>query len=430
MQKATRFLKITIWILLFLLAVLACLLFLAIEKQPLVVAQSHQQVESADSLPALLDQLQRSLGRSRRLQSIQLKADQLNSLAGFVQRAKPAIKAQANLDYQRSLLAITYQLPDSLFGGYINVSLWIVEADELKLETLKIGQISIPGDTALSLLTWVIDWYTDSHIASELPNRITRVEMDPFKLMIKLAPVYDLLTEMKSLKRELNEEEQLFQESIVHYLHFLTGVKIIDLQLPYISINQYIVALFDEAQKRSVDRDPSVENRAAILAMAIFDGNQNFARFAGNIEPSLLDKAKSRHQVFLSRRRDLCQHFLYSAAIEILSQQGISIAVGEFKELMDRSTEGSGFSFADLSADMAGIKLAQMATDPEFASIIQQRITPQTKETDYFPFIADLPEGLHKEQFNQQIGDVDSEQYKQKRQLIEQRINSLPLFQN
>src|SRR5690606_33106738 len=154
-----------------------------------------------------------------------------------------------------------YQLPANPFGDYINISLWIAEADKLKLETLKIGQINIPGDTALSLLTWLIDWYTDSHIASELPNRITRVQMDPFKLLIKLAPVYDLLTEMKSLKRELTEEEQRFQASIVHYLQFLAEVKVIDLQLPYISINQYIIALFDEAKKRSGDRDPSVENR-------------------------------------------------------------------------------------------------------------------------------------------------------------------------
>lgn len=425
-----RFLKISMWILICLLAIFVSLLFFAIEDEPLVVAQSNQQVESADSLPVLLDQLKRSLARSRRHQSIQLKAEQLNSLAGFVQRAKPNIKAQATLNYQHSVLAISYQLPSNPFGRFINVSIWLEAANELKIDNVQIGDVRLPGDMALSLLTWSVDWYSGSQIASELPKRITQVNMDPDKLMFKVAPVYDLLTAMKSLKRELTEEEQLFQQSIVHYLQFLTQVKVIDLQLPAISVTQYLGPLFKEAQKRSINHDASVENRAALLAMAIFDGSRHFARFTGNIDPALLKKAKPNHQLLLSHRRDLCQHFIYSAAIEILSQQGLSIAVGEFKELMDRSEGGSGFSFADLSADMAGVELAKTATDPEYASLIQQKIAEGINENDFFPFIGDLPEGLNKQQFNQQIGEVDSELYQQKRQLIEQRIANLPLYQN
>ncbi len=40
----------------------------------------------------------------------------------------------------------------------------------------------------------------------------------------------------------------------------------------------------------------------------------------------------------LANRKDLSLHFIFSAAIKLLSEQGISVAVGEFKELMDKNT--------------------------------------------------------------------------------------------
>ena len=55
-----------------------------------------------------------------------------------------------------------------------------------------------------------------------------------------------------------------------------------------------------------------------------------------------------------------------SAGIKLIADSGISFAAGEFKELLDALSGGSGFSFADLAADRAGTHFAKMAVGRDF----------------------------------------------------------------
>ncbi|MBC3767560.1 hypothetical protein [Neptunicella marina] len=406
------------------------LIFLAIEKTPLVVAQSHVQVENADTLPALLKRLQRLSDKAHRHQNISLNAKQLNSLAGFAQRAQPAVRAQVNLGDTRSVAAMSYQLPAPLDAYFINIQAWLQEGEGFPLESVQIGDLYLPGKMALGTLTYIADSYIGKPVTSELISRIERTAMDPQRLQLSLAPVQDVIISLKSIKRELSEDEQYLQQRVSFYLDFLQQFKPLDLQLPAVSLNQYLVALFTQASQQSNPDNAATENKAALLALAIFDGSKHFARLSGNFDREQLEKARPKHLLMLASRRDLCQHFVYSAAIEILSQQGISAAVGELKELMDRNNSGSGFSFADLSADLAGIKLAMQATHSDKARRLQQRFMQHIDESFYFPDIKNLPEGLHKDQFNQAIGDVDGERYIALKQQVQQRVDNLPLYQD
>jgi len=68
--------------------------------------------------------------------------------------------------------------------------------------------------------------------------------------------------------------------------------------------------------------------------------------------------------------------------------------LGVFKEI-DDSRSGSGFSFADLAADHAGVKLAEIAVgSSRQAKILQQRMSTVIRETEYMPRVDHLPEGI------------------------------------
>ncbi|MBN7827827.1 hypothetical protein J0A66_21590, partial [Bowmanella dokdonensis] len=106
-----------------------------------------------------------------------------------------------------------------------------------------------------------------------------------------------------------------------------------------------------------------------------------------------------------------------------------SVAIGEFKELMDRAKKGSGFSFVDLAADMTGIRFAELATDPQTAERLQQTLAGLDSELLFFPSIDGLPEGFDKQAFKHRYQQVDSEAYKAELQEIQRRIGELALYQ-
>jgi hypothetical protein len=132
----------------------------------------------------------------------------------------------------------------------------------------------------------------------------------------------------------------------------------------------------------------------------------------------------------LAGRRDLLKHFLVSGGIKLMSDAQFGFAVGEFKEMLDANSGGSGFSFIDLAADRSGLNFAEQATGSEAdAKRFQLRILSITSEDDFFPQIDLLEEGLSEKRFIDQYGHVDSERYHEVVELIDQRLADLPLYQ-
>jgi hypothetical protein len=107
----------------------------------------------------------------------------------------------------------------------------------------------------------------------------------------------------------------------------------------------------------------------------------------------------------------------------------MSRAVGEFKELLDAGRGGSGFSFADLAADMAGVKLAERLLDKSGDGWrAQTMLAETTDERVFFPVIGDLPEGLSQKQFELEYGDLKDPRYRLLVTEIEHRLTLLPLY--
>jgi len=133
----------------------------------------------------------------------------------------------------------------------------------------------------------------------------------------------------------------------------------------------------------------------------------------------------------LANRQDLRLHFVVSAALKVISDSGMSHAAGEFKELHDARLGGSGFSFADLAADMAGVKLAEGLLDNSGeGQRIQTVLAKATDEHMFFPSIEGLPENLSQQQFEIDYGGLQDPRYQSMVSKIEHRLSVLPLYAN
>jgi hypothetical protein len=186
----------------------------------------------------------------------------------------------------------------------------------------------------------------------------------------------------------------------------------------------FLQSAFEFARERSQNRDPIVENRAAILASAVLLGHHRLATFVGPIDSkSRRDEMKQYSgRVTLRGRADWTKHFWVSAGLAVLANGVLSDVVGVMKEGID-STSGSGFSFADLLADRAGTMFAMAATrDAAAARRMQDRLANGVRIDDIFPSARGLPEGISAAVLERDYGGIGGAGYRLMLKEIDRRL--------
>lgn len=399
-----------------------------LEKQPTAISLGYQQVEDADSVNALLDQLRQITQKRYSPQDVSMSYPQINSLLGFMQRAVPEFSGTLLTEQDKVTLKTSYEVKLAGWTRYINLQGQLQSAPGIKLQNVKIGHLPIPGDWVIALVTTAINLKTSSDLGDRAVQQVSKIVINSAAISVSLVPIHDFLVTLKQIKNGLSGgDNEALRIRIVYYLAFLAELDIPQ-DKPGLSLLDFIRPLFERAKQRNVGSSAALQNEAALLALAIYTGHHRLANFIGEVQPIPGKVVLPRYRPMLAKRSDLTQHFVISSAIKILSQQGVSSAIGEFKELMDRAEGGSGFSFADLAADMAGVKLAVAALSPDSAEIIQVALASASSESVFFPAIDGLPEGLSKRQFSNQYQSVDSEAYRAMLTVIHARLDELSLY--
>lgn len=150
-------------------------------------------------------------------------------------------------------------------------------------------------------------------------------------------------------------------------------------------------------------------------------------RILRTVEPSAEQRATLRKlgPPTIHARRDLGQHFAISAALVELIGAEAAWSVGLAKELADAKGT-SGFSFADLAADAAGVEFGKfLKANPKRLAKLGQEF----RLGDFVPSIQGLPEGLSAAKFQQEYGTAEDERFKKQLDEIRGRIEKLPGLQ-
>jgi hypothetical protein len=122
-------------------------------------------------------------------------------------------------------------------------------------------------------------------------------------------------------------------------------------------------------------------------------------------------------------RHDLAQHFAVSAALTALVGATLAETAGLLKEQMDMQPGGSGFSFADLCADLAGITFA---TWVQKAEGVPAELTTAFRVADFLPDAAGLREGLSQDAFARDYGSLSDERFREEQLGVLKRVLAMP----
>jgi hypothetical protein len=181
--------------------------------------------------------------------------------------------------------------------------------------------------------------------------------------------------------------------------------------------------MLELARQRSVaGGDAAAENRAAIVVLALFANG----RHVGSVLPAAADWPRARPlRLLLDGRDDLPRHFLVSAALAVETSGGLAQSIGLAKEVAD-ARRGSGFSFKDMAANLAGTRFGEMAL--RTPAQLQARAARGLTDADLVPPLDGLPEFLPEAEFVRRYGGIGAPAYEALMADIERRVGALPLW--
>ena len=321
----------------------------------------------------------------------------------------------------------TLPIPETFLGKYLNVEAKIAPSDsELAVSSLSVGSISVPGWIIKPVTIYLLDWFVGKGKGGPIYSSIRSVEVAGDVITVGVQPPADLVTTVKEAAGKALKLDNA--EAIRSYYLTLIETSSGQTATP-VSLANYLGPLFAVAQERSQTNDPVEENRALILALALYFGDERFRSLLGTANIADVNAvAFDVTAVRVQRRHDWVRHFATTAGIQVSAGSGVSNLIGEAKEVVD--TDGpSGFSFTDIAADRTGVRFAEVATASEASARgLQSAFAGGINESEFFPKVNDLPEGLSEAAFKQRYGDVGSSPYDAVVKQIDTRIGKIALY--
>ncbi len=404
------------------------LLVLAIEHAPEAGVPPRITVadlERAKQLLKAYDPRQLAPGETREVAISQRDMDlALPHLVARLRRA-PVRAVSIELGERAAWLQLGLAVPATALGNAVNIGVRMASHEgKLAVTGARVGRIPVPGwlaQAALGLVEPRLGHPALIATVRELYATTSAWSIRPQEVRFTMVARPDLAHRLEARGRDLllPADER---ERISRYLHHANalGAARPSTARSLVPMVRDMVAM--AAARTTRGHDPRAENRAAMMALAIYAvGRPDLAsRVLGTAPTRAFENA-----VTLRSRADLAQHWLVSAVIALESDGRTADVVGVFKEVLD-SRGGSGFSFADLAADRAGVRFGEMAVaDP---AGWQLRVAALAAESDVMPAIDRLPEGLQEPEFLRRFRERDNDAYAQVLAVIEQRIDRCAFF--
>ncbi len=145
---------------------------------------------------------------------------------------------------------------------------------------------------------------------------------------------------------------------------------------------------------RAFDGKAQDDGRARLFALGMYVGSPELIRLVGRSIQDIRKCPVTMANADLLKLRDLARHWAISAALAAALGQDPSNMMGLWKEMADSVPGGSGFSYADLAADKAGVWIAQGFSGGRQNPQLKAWLAEATEEKLLPIKGMDLPEGL------------------------------------
>jgi hypothetical protein len=328
-------------------------------------------------------------------------------------RARPrSAKGRFDLDFSYRIAPRTWLNGSLLFterpgGGYPAVS-------------AEVGALPIPASAVAGLLS--------------LGRRIAEMRGDivlpPASDMLRsfrarpasVSMTLDIPRDLLKVARNFGQTESGIDEALM--LHLYARLLNAHAGPAPVTLAALYGTLFEGAPRNG--EDAQAYARAAMIAAAMATVDPRVRRLGERGDRKSPPCGPDPLNVTLLGRADLAKHFSLSAAIAAATDPELGRALGTWKELDDSLPGGSGFSFVDLSADRAGLRLGHAANSPA-AGEIGRRLA--SGHAALLPAHAlGFSEGLYETEFEARFHRIDSSRYAEAVARIDRALDTSPLL--
>lgn len=404
-------------------------LVLGLDSAPMVPESqkiSFQDVRQAQDLFARYDPRRM---KPDEITTITASTAEINTAIGAALSGFQRVRSQVVVNRADVAIGATLELPlpANPVGRFVNLRTVIAPSDQgVEITRFAIGGMEIPPQLVKPLVALGFDLLVGAGKGDDILASVKSVGVAGDRITLVYRPPLGLVDDVKAAARRVIAIADPVKVRVYYErLHQQVGQAGGGSQ----SLARFVAELFRLAEDRSADRDPVEENKAAILALAMYFGDERFERLAGEVRTGALKTVTPRtDHVRLEGRHDWVQHFVVSAALVAAGGEGIANVIGEAKEVKD-SDGPSGFSFTDIGADRAGVRFAERAFgSPVTARALQRALARPIDESAFFPRVGDLPEGLSEADFRRRYGDTNTADYNRMIAEIDRRIAAIPLY--
>ncbi len=409
-------------------------IFQAVSNEPLVVSSKKSDPQSLLSLKNSIKVAIQELNSNSRQKQISIKHHEVDELLAILSRSFPSVSAKYNHSNLQLLVAMSIELPSNPFGNYLNISTEFTDNNNLLVGNTKIGEVFLDNDFVFDIVFFTALLFFDNDLISLAKRLLSNTSYSQNDISLSVNEDINTNLLVDRIKQNLKKYSNLAWNDnqftgAAHYYNRLLAFSKYTRGIDQVSVFDYLKLLYSEAKALSIADKIAEENTNALLALGLYAGDYNLRRILSHVTSIELKHQPNPPEVVLADRRDLMLHFIYSATIQILSSKSLSLSIGELKEISDLDSGGSGFSFADLAADRAGIQFITMATDKNGgAEHLQSFLAKAASEKSFFPDIFGLEEQISLSEFEIDYQDIDSEEYNKTVHEIDRRIRLLPLY--
>ncbi|MFH2091428.1 MAG: hypothetical protein ABIJ31_03615 [Pseudomonadota bacterium] len=407
---------------------------LSIQKIPAVTQHEDLSFDNVKRVKVLVDKSRPAHMKKRQTQKFQMNEQDLNLLASYaISQGLKTGSINSNISLSDNIIKVdaTVVIPSTPLGNYINVSLHMKSmGTSVSVVSFQIGRIVLGGRIINPVLKGLHHYLLNIKVYKNLMEHseaIKQIMIQPDLLTI----IYEwdpkalakLQESSKTILLPMDHQERLifYHNALVDLLKPYTGKKV--------SLARVMAPMFKHALEQStISSDPVQENRALLQTLALYANQTNMVHF---ISESLQKKIKppAKAILVLKGRNDLPKHFLISAGLSASAGSSLASFIGLAKEVED-SDKGTGFSFADLAADKAGVQLAQISLASRVsAQTLQLKMSGIQSEDSFMPAIDHLPEGIMELEFKRKYTDLDSTTYSLVNDEIDRRIRQCLFYQ-
>jgi len=319
-----RFRLLVFLLLLALIVVLPIVfMFVILEKTPAVYETKAAQVEYAFRTRALVKRSMKSMLSPGDSVSIVASEDDLNGLMAFLARGIDRLDGHVRIASTGLEATLALHIPHNPIGDYINLRINLHPSESgLGMTRVWVGRIPLSDPLVRLILRFIIDLALGHGQGKALLESIQSVSVHEKIVTVHFRPLPDLKERFKNLRARLkgirDRVTPLGDPATVrvYYAKLIALEKKNGLSRP-VSLARFMAPLFQLAKVRSTSGRPVEENRAALLALAIYAGDWRFERLVGPVRTA---EMRSNHlltrNLVLGGRRDLRLHFVISAGLK------------------------------------------------------------------------------------------------------------------